>query len=986
MDKKNKNNVAKILLAFGVLASPMMLANQVSADNSIGNTTDTHNANTKNTNNVDATATAQPDAVTTYNVLNENKEEKEVVTTAAENNKAEATEEATSTVNTATDETEATSQTDEKSDENKEIVENKEEVDFKLDDSQKHALKEAGYTDEEIEGIENSIKHSLTEDSKFNVHDYITSKINDKKVETENPSLEISNDEKESVQAGEEKEAGRDISNDITEAEIHVGETNETGTLRADLGENLKWEVKFKAPDDTKAGDYFDIKLSDNWTLKGIEPDKNDAEPIKIGEKTIAVGKRIDRHHIRYTFTEDIDGLDDIQVNVQYGGYDDKEKIKYSSDQKFEIGVGDNKDEKDLYVNYGRPFYDQFGTTINGRSQYTSWNPETGEFTQVFYINPDSKFISSSNEDFFNNNVGVYIKNTDYDDKETQVKFTAENTTVDIVKLPSRTRIPDAVYENPVEGETDNSVTTTIDTNGISINLNKNSIDNPYIITLRSRINPDVEKINLGSGAYVYGNGTNHYLGMKNVIRYETGNTGGSGVEKKGSFQEHHIYQTKKLDGTIVEDSRDDKEVTEGTEKENYETKKQDKEGYTLVKVESKNGGQFNEDGSLKEAAYIADTKQEVTYIYQKEEKPVEKKGSFQEHHIYQTKKLDGTIVKDDEVNKDVTEGTEKENYTTSKQDRDGYKLIEVKSVNGGKFNEDGSKKEAAYIADTKQEVTYIYQKEEVGQTPLEETGKFQEHHIYITKDKDGKEIKREVVDGKVSGGTKDMTYTTGKVDKDGFKFVRTEDAKENPSFNEDGKETTGNFKPGVKQEITYVYEKTESEWTPIEETGKFQEHHIYITKDKDGKEIKREVVDGKVSGGTKDMTYTTGKDEKDGFKFVKTQDPKENPKYDKDGKETTGNFVPGKTQEITYVYEKTETPWTPLTPAEEVTPQTPDVKKTPKEDSKETPKDGSKETSEKQSKKLPKAGADYELLKLAAGALTIVSGFGISVSRKKRD
>ena len=74
------------------------------------------------------------------------------------------------------------------------------------------------------------------------------------------------------------------------------------------------------------------------------------------------------------------------------------------------------------------------------------------------------------------------------------------------------------------------------------------------------------------------------------------------------------------------------------------------------------------------------------------------------------------------------------------------------------------------------------------------------------------------------------------------------------------------------------------------------------------------------------------------------------------------------------------------MTPAEEVTPQTPDVKKTPKEDSKETPKDGSKETSEKQSKKLPKAGADYELLKLAAGALTIVSGFGISVSRKKRD
>ena len=182
------------------------------------------------------------------------------------------------------------------------------------------------------------------------------------------------------------------------------------------------------------------------------------------------------------------------------------------------------------------------------------------------------------------------------------------------------------------------------------------------------------------------------------------------------------------------------------------------------------------------------------------------------------------------------------------------------------------------------------------------------------------------------------MTYTTGKVDKDGFKFVRTENPVENPTFDENGETTEGNYKPGVKQEITYVYERTEVKQTPLEETGKFQEHHIYITKDKDGKEIKREVVDGKVSGGTKDMTYTTGKVDKDGFKFVRTEDAKENPSYDKDGKETKGNYKPGVTQEITYVYEKTETPWTPLEPSEPVEPgtpgETPDIPWTPLEPS----------------------------------------------------
>ena len=101
----------------------------------------------------------------------------------------------------------------------------------------------------------------------------------------------------------------------------------------------------------------------------------------------------------------------------------------------------------------------------------------------------------------------------------------------------------------------------------------------------------------------------------------------------------------------------------------------------------------------------------------------------------------------------------------------------------------------------------------------IEETGKFQEHHIYITKDKDGKEIKREVKDGDVSGGTKDMTYKTGKKEKDGFEFVRTDNPVENPSYNENGDSKEGKFKPGVKQEITYVYEKTLKSENPSKPT-----------------------------------------------------------------------------------------------------------------------------------------------------------------------
>ena len=258
--------------------------------------------------------------------------------------------------------------------------------------------------------------------------------------------------------------------------------------------------------------------------------------------------------------------------------------------------------------------------------------------------------------------------------------------------------------------------------------------------------------------------------------------------------------------------------------------------------------------------------------------------------------------------------------YTTGKVDKEGFKFVKTQDAKENpSFDENGKETKGNYVPGKTQEITYVYEKREKAWTPLEETGKFQEHHIYITKDKDGKEIKREVKDGDVSGGTKDMTYKTGKKEKDGFKFVGTENPVENPTYNEKGESTTGKFKPGVKQEITYVYEKTETPWTPlepskpVEEKGSFQEHHIYITKDKDGKEIKREVVDGKVTDGSKDMTYTTGKVEKDKFKFVSVENLVEDPTYDKDGNETKGNYKPGVKQEITYVYEKTVTPWTEL-------------------------------------------------------------------------
>ena len=407
-------------------------------------------------------------------------------------------------------------------------------------------------------------------------------------------------------------------------------------------------------------------------------------------------------------------------------------------------------------------------------------------------------------------------------------------------------------------------------------------------------------------------------------------------VSQEGSFQEHHIYITKDQDGVETGRKEEDGKLQEGKKEETYKTGKVEKDGFEFARTETPvNEPTFDEKGAEKTGNYKPGVKQEITYVYEKTvNNPQKEPGSFIEHHIYITKDQDGVETGRKEEDGKLQEGKKEETYKTGKVEKDGFEFARTETpVNEPTFDEKGAEKTGNYKPGVKQEITYVYEKTEVKQTPIEETGKFQEHHIYITKDEDGKEIGREVKDGDVSGGTKDMTYTTGKKEKDGFKFVRTENPVEDPRYNEKGESTTGNFKPGVKQEITYVYEKRE--WTPIEETGKFQEHHIYITKDEDGKEIGREVKDGDVSGGTKDMTYTTGKKEKDGFKFVRTENPVEEPSYNENGDKKEGNYKPGVKQEITYVYEKTVTsekpsePTTPTTPSE---PEEPTVPSTPDE------------------------------------------------------
>ena len=273
--------------------------------------------------------------------------------------------------------------------------------------------------------------------------------------------------------------------------------------------------------------------------------------------------------------------------------------------------------------------------------------------------------------------------------------------------------------------------------------------------------------------------------------------------------------------------------------------------------------------------------------------------GRFVEHHIYKTYLDDKLVSQQDETG--VTQmGLPDAVYQTGKQEKDGFKFINSENpINNPTYKADGSETIGHFVSDETQEITYVYRKDKY-------TGGFQEHHIYNTY-LDGKLTSSEEVDNPAERGTKDQTYETGKQDRDGFKFEKTENPINNPSYSPEGNMTEGHFAPEENQEITYVYRKditTPVPEKPVEKPGHFIEHHEYKTY-LDGKLVSDKTVDSAIQSGTKEDEYQTGKQEQDGFKFERVEKIVNNPTYKSDGSMTSGHFVPGETQEITYVYYK---------------------------------------------------------------------------------
>ena len=633
----------------------------------------------------------------------------------------------------------------------------------------------------------------------------------------------------------EETKEGKDISNNIINPRVSIRTENTTTpkTLDAGLGEQLTWGVSFTTPEGTKEGDTFTVKLSDNMSLKGLEPDTDYALPVKFGDKIIATAKRIDRQTIQYTFTKDIEGLKYARVYIINSAQENKEVVRNSGNQTFKINVGEKaKDEQDINVDFGKLYHAETSENVNGRSQFTEFNPETGEFTQVFYLNPESKEINTSSTNDQNGRewgkVGFLLSSPHDADKPRSIDYLKNNTKIEVKKLPKGAKLPDAIVENPKGAQTATNVEGGFrNFKGepmFTMNFGGgNKIDSPYVVVVKGHANKiDGKYTNLYSNGTLYGDGEAS-LFLDNLYTVQENSTDSEGEkETLGYFKEHHIYITKE-NGKEKSRFEIPGATVSGTADEYYYTDKNEIPGYHFVKIGEgdnapKNNPDYDDQGKITQGHFKVGETKEVTYIY---ENDITTKGSFTEHHVYKVY-VDGVEDKSQETKIDIdkTTGKATETFTTSakpngtkKDPKEGFKLVEGEITKSPEITEDvtGAEVTPNYVDKKDLEVTYVYRKDTTT------SGSFTEHHVYKVY-VDGVEDKSQETKINIDKTTGKATETfktsakpngTKKDPKEGFTLVEGEITK-SPEITEDvtGGEVTPNYIDKKDLEVTYVYRK----------------------------------------------------------------------------------------------------------------------------------------------------------------------------------
>lgn len=214
--------------------------------------------------------------------------------------------------------------------------------------------------------------------------------------------------------AGPVTRKGQDLTSSISidKSTIEVvkpnaGDTTPKGTIKPNSAHVLSIKSNFKLANgmEIKPGDFFKVKLSDYMDLKGIY-DKELIDGLDIFAEGIGTIAKANYDYnegiITYTFTDYANTYELKDFETSLTGHIRRDKLKYSA-TNVPVGIKMINDPETKFGNINVVYEldtashtDNWGNNLNIASKITRFNPKTGEFEHIIYLNREQNFSNAA--------------------------------------------------------------------------------------------------------------------------------------------------------------------------------------------------------------------------------------------------------------------------------------------------------------------------------------------------------------------------------------------------------------------------------------------------------------------------------------------------------------------------------------------------------------------------------------------------------------
>ncbi|MDF3204341.1 fibronectin-binding protein FnbB [Staphylococcus aureus] len=375
------------------------------------------------------------------------------------------------------------------------------------------------------------------------------------------------------VVAGEAKATGTDVTSKVKVTESSLeGHKQGTNVVNPHNAERVTLKYKWKFGEDIKLGDYFDFTLSNNVETHGISTLRKVPEIKSTDGQVMANGQVINERTIRYTFTDYINGKQNLTAELSLNLFIDPTTVTKKGKQKVEVSLGQNKISQEFDIQYLDGVKNPMGVTVNGRIH--TLNKEEGKFSHFAYVKPNNQSLSS---------VTVTGQVT------SGYKQDGGNPTVKVYKYTGKEGLAESVFADLSKNDQYEDITSQLsisyNNGGYTINFESLNNNKDYVIKYEGAYDAKSESLQLQTHLSAY-NDYYYYpyypvqLTWKNGVAFYSNNAQGDGKDKPN---DPIIEKSEPIDLDIKSEPPVEKHELTGTIEESNDSKPIDFEYHTAV-------------------------------------------------------------------------------------------------------------------------------------------------------------------------------------------------------------------------------------------------------------------------------------------------------------------------------------------------------------------------------------------------------------------